>query len=474
MSNAGEIIIRIKALFTGKGAEQAQAAMEATKRKASEMGSSTQQSAQQGGAALNLMGAAGAAMSGSFDGLARASVELLGKIKSLNLSLLQLSLVAAALTALVKVFQMFRDSAQAAADKLSQLKFDIFAQQVKRSADEFDRLTAAMNRQAATADAQLAYNAALIDAHKRESLALNELAKQRELAAEGDESRKAGIEQKYARSAQAITAGFEDKKTADERKRLEAMTEEISARIDELEKRKVELTGKAETAQDQAALEEHRARQRTGAVNTITSLGFADPEPYKKRAAEAKKAAEELTAEADKADAAVLELQTKLRDVMRQINLTDVGKQATGAERAAASATVDTQAADAARKREEEQTRAREEADKKKFEVYDASAAATEANQKFNDATAQGAVVEAGVSSAQDTLMKAREVYNADAADGSVSEQSAQQLNAAKQKMDEAIAAQKIYHESVGRFLDQMKRASDQAAEKVNNMRDTI
>lgn len=469
-----EIIIRIKALFQGKGAEQAQAAMEATKRKASEMGSSTQQSAQQGGAALNLMGAAGAAMSGSFDGLARASVELLGKIKSLNLSLLQLSLVAAALTALVKVFQMFRDSAQAAADKLSQLKFDIFAEQVKRSADEFDRLTAAMNRQAATADAQLAYNASLIDAHKREALALNELAKQRELAAEGDENRKAGIEQKYARSAQAITAGFEDQKTADERKRLEAMTEEISARIDELEKRKVELSGKAEMARGQVIANEAYAKDESGFIAQVETLGAADPEKYKKRAAEAKKAAEELTAEADKADTAVLELQAKLRDVMRQINLTDVAKQATTVEREAASATVDTQAADAARKREEELTRAREEADKKKFETYDASAEAEAARQKYEAANAQGAAVGQQVEGATSAFLGARQAYNEDAADGSVGEQTARQLQEARSKLEEALQAQKIYHEAVGKYLDGMKRSAEQAAEKVNNMRDTI
>ena len=129
-----EILIKIKAIFSGKGAEEAQAAMQATKAKAQEMGAATRQVGQEGGAALNIMGAAGAAMSGNFEGVARAAVELLGKIKALNMSLLQLSLFAAALTGIVKVISMFRDAAAKASDALEKTRFDVFAQQVKLSA----------------------------------------------------------------------------------------------------------------------------------------------------------------------------------------------------------------------------------------------------------------------------------------------------------------------------------------------------
>ena len=78
--------------------------------------------------------------------------------------------------------------------------------------DAFNQLMAATDRQAAGADAQLAYQNALIDAHKREALALNEVSKQRALAEADTEDARGVVEQKFARTAQAITAGFDDKR----------------------------------------------------------------------------------------------------------------------------------------------------------------------------------------------------------------------------------------------------------------------
>ena len=164
-------------------------------------------------------------------------------------------------------------------------------------------------------------------------------------------------------------------------------------------------------------------------------------------------------------------MQTQLRDVMRQINLTDVNKQATGAERAAEAATVDTAQTDLYRKREAERVAA----DAKRAEGSDAGVAAMEAQRQYNEAVAKGAEVDAQVSGARGNLMGAREAYNADAADdGNVSEENARKLEDARKKMAEATAAQAQYHEAVGRFMEAMKRQAETAAEKANNLRDTI
>jgi hypothetical protein len=106
--NEQELTIKINTLANTIGLEKTSAALEGMAVKAQAAGNATtktgqqvSQAGQKGADGLNIMSIATAAMQGNLQGAANAAVPLLEKSKALNMSMTQLSLAGALLSAVV-------------------------------------------------------------------------------------------------------------------------------------------------------------------------------------------------------------------------------------------------------------------------------------------------------------------------------------------------------------------------------------
>jgi chemotaxis protein histidine kinase CheA len=143
------------------------------------------------------MGTAAAAANGNISGVAEGVVRLTGKIKLLGMSMMQLSLVAATLTLLVKLFQAIAERADAMAAGLRQIKSDNVTAAFDRITKSYDDMTEAAERAAKSRNAMFEVDEQEIEAIHRKELAQIEYNKQVELGSAKTPEEKANIEAKY-------------------------------------------------------------------------------------------------------------------------------------------------------------------------------------------------------------------------------------------------------------------------------------
>lgn len=185
-----DLIIRIRAQFDGKPIADASKSV-------GDLGKNAKAAGQSGEQAMNLMSTASAAANGNFSGVAEGVVRLTGKIKLLGMSMMQLSLVAATLTLLVKLFQAIAERADAMAAGLRQIKSDNVTNAIDQIKKSYDSMTEAAERATKSRNAMFEVDAQEIEAIHKKELAQIEYNKQVELGSAKTPEEKANIEAKY-------------------------------------------------------------------------------------------------------------------------------------------------------------------------------------------------------------------------------------------------------------------------------------
>lgn len=217
---AADVLVKIRTFFDRKGATEATDALKQTAATAKQTGQQVDQAGKSGADGLNVMSAATAAMNGNFAGAATALVPLITKIKALGVTLTQLSVAGAVLTGLIKLLGYIRESARAAEEALLKVRTTNIEKELTNIAEAYDKWTAASKRSGEVRDAEYEKTQKTIDSLKREALALNELAKQRELSSVTDETLRKNIDEKYSTRAAGISSQYDEQSSSAETQNL--------------------------------------------------------------------------------------------------------------------------------------------------------------------------------------------------------------------------------------------------------------
>jgi hypothetical protein len=254
MNAVKELLMRIRSTYDGTGTTAAAKAVGTdlanANTKASETakktGKDVADAGKRGADGLNVMSLATAAMQGNFQAAASAAVPLLEKSKAVGLSMTQLSLAGAALSAVVAGLRAISEWAAAAAQRVANIQMDNFTKKVRDSAEAYEKLVESMRNMSAVKDATLAFNNSMVDSYTRQALAINELNKQRELASTADETKRREIEAKYADKAASISGMSVAQKEAQDRARSLEREEELEKGIEVSKERQKELMKEAQ------------------------------------------------------------------------------------------------------------------------------------------------------------------------------------------------------------------------------------
>lgn len=268
---AAEVLIKIRTFFEGSGSQQADASLQKTAAQAKKTGQEISQSGQKGSDGLNMMSVATAAMQGNMQAAANAAVPLLEKSKAAGLSLTQLSLAGAGLSAVIAGLKAMSEWADAAAQRVASIQMGNLTNQLNASAAAYEKLLDTMAKAEAQKDATLAYNNSMIDSYTRQALAVNKLNKEKELSLTTDDSKRRDIEAKYASQAEAITGMSDTQKEANEKARSLEREATIEKRLQAAANRRSELIGEASDALKQGQNSSMTARDKLGFWSALFS-----------------------------------------------------------------------------------------------------------------------------------------------------------------------------------------------------------
>ena len=327
MGLGADILMKIRTMFDSKPIDEA-------KKKTEDLGKTTAAAGKDASGGMNVMAAATAIMTGNINGAIAAIAPMIEKLKVLKLSLTQLTLVGAAIGALVALFKSMKDRAEAAAQAMAGIKNDNLRNEINSTAEAYDKLKQSMDDATAKGDAMLEYNQAMIDANKRLSLSLNDISKQRELnSAKTDDERRL-IENKYKGKSDEISGMSErEKENASLQRSIEAENE-INRKLQEAEDRKREAVAQAESASKSAQNASATGRGKIGWFSALAGL-----DRYSKWDGIAKDAGastDKAITEFGEADADVKRLQDQKEALRRNREIAQKNRDAADRERTAA------------------------------------------------------------------------------------------------------------------------------------------
>lgn len=254
---AAEILLKIRSTFESKPIDEA-------KKKTEEMGKTSEKAGQDAASGMNVMAAATALMQGNVNGAIGAIAPLIEKLKVLKLSLTQLTLAGALIGTLVAAFKSFRETMDNAAQRMAGIKMDNLRNEITATAEAYDKLKASQEAATAKGDALLDHNQAMIEANKRLSLSLNEIAKQRELSSAKTDDERRTIENRYKANAEQITGvSDQDKENAAMQRSIEKENE-LDAKLKAAEARKQEANNQARESLKQTQRYTNTARKGIG------------------------------------------------------------------------------------------------------------------------------------------------------------------------------------------------------------------
>jgi len=187
------------------------------------------------GEGLNPLGAVTAALNGNFAAMGRHLVMLAQKMKLLHMTMMQFTLYAALVMALVKAVQTLREHFRAAneAANLHELEGSKAAlDEMKQSAADFAKEMENARKRGADAQKVFEDNAKAINAMAR---AQNEFNKAQELALATTEEERAAIERKYQASDRADKAEADRQIRENRRKALEEERDRLTRELAESE-----------------------------------------------------------------------------------------------------------------------------------------------------------------------------------------------------------------------------------------------
>lgn len=427
MSVLSDIVLRIRSTFEKKPVEEATVAIDDLGKKSKDAGTS-------GAEGMDMMGTATAAMSGNLTGVATGVAQLASKVKLLGASMMQLSLVAAVLTMLVKLFQAISDRAEKMAEGLRSIKSGNVEAAIGRISKSYDDMREASDRANTSRDKLFDVNAQELEAIKNLELAQIELNKQKELGAAKTDEERAAIESKYKALAMEKSKTFDAGAADRQRELLQAKAATSNKEADAAEQAAAEITEQVRRRQQQTSYAAGMASKKAskkgswGDALTLGSLSRGQ-EGYQAEAETGRAAVGKGLADIDKLQKTAADLREAAAIYTKQAETVVVNKQATDTGYQAAS----TAAATDDRMRSERDANRRER-ERIQQEIEAKSAAAA----RYQEST-EGAVGSAKnradneqreYGAARDVAMKARGTKGYDKV-----------LAAAKKERDEANAA---------------------------------
>jgi hypothetical protein len=261
MANDISLIMRIRSLFEGKGHQEAKREVEALGKKAKEAGNS-------GADGMNVMSAATAAMQGNLSGAATAISSLIGRVKLLGMSMMQLSLVAAVITSLIKLFQALAERADQMAANLRAIQSGNVTAAVERITQSYARMREETERAQKSRDKLFDVNMQELEAIKKLELAQINLNKQKELGAAATDKERAAIESKYKAAEMDRAKTFDDAASGFQRDLLGAKSGEASRQADRDRDQIDELMEQLRRRQQQTSYAQGIATQRQQFLGT--------------------------------------------------------------------------------------------------------------------------------------------------------------------------------------------------------------
>lgn len=343
---AAEVLIKIRTFFEGSGSQQADASLKKTEAQAAKTGQQVSQAGQKGADGLNVMSVATAAMQGNFQAAANAAVPLLEKTKAVGLSMTQLSLAGALLSAVVAGLRAMSEWADAAAQRIAKIQMDNLTNKVNASAAAYDKLLESMQKASAQNDATLAYNNAMVDAYTRQALALNELAKQRELATTTDEFTRQDIEARYSAKGAVISGMADTQKEAMDRQRSAEKEAELLRQLDESKNRERELIAEAQALSSQTQNASSTARDSIGFMGFLLGGKKAKFDSYQGMAAQGSASTQEAIDKAKAETSRREQLELDRIELLRMRNVSGLNSSTGSFSRSAADMAADTSKSD--------------------------------------------------------------------------------------------------------------------------------
>jgi hypothetical protein len=219
MNGIRELIIRIRAAFNRKEVDDASQAVES-------LGQTGKAAGEQGASGMNAMSAASAAMSGNLQGTISAVTSLAGGVKALGMSMMQLSLVAAVLTGLVKLFEAISERAEQAAANIRNIQAGNVQAAIERITEAYAKMREETERAQGSRDKLFDVNMQELRSIQQLELAQIELNKQRELSTATTDQERAAIESKYKTMQREREAHFDTAAAGFERELLLAKANE--------------------------------------------------------------------------------------------------------------------------------------------------------------------------------------------------------------------------------------------------------
>lgn len=258
MSALSDIIIRIRSTFDRKPVDEAAKSVET-------VGVSGKEAGQSGADGFNAMSTAAAAATGNIQGMVGGLAQALSRVKALGMSMMQLSLVAAVLTSLVKLFQALAERADQTAAGLRAIQAGNVEAAVARITASYAKMREETERAQGSRDKLFDVNMQELESVKNLALAQIELNKQRELGTAKTDAERAAIEAKYkaqamdrAKVSDDAAAGFQREllgaKAAESEAQAERDQQEIADLMQQLSRRQQQTS----YAQGQASRKAHQ------------------------------------------------------------------------------------------------------------------------------------------------------------------------------------------------------------------------
>ena len=395
---------------TGPGVESAKATVEEGAKAAAK---STDKVAKDFKAGFSPMSAITAALSGNFQALGQQMAGLVTRLKGVHMSMMQFSLYAALVMALVKAVSSLVDHFDKAAQRTEKINLDNAATTLETMKKDSADFAASMERARKETDAIFEAQNREVSSLEALTKAYNEFAKAQELALAKTDKERKDIETRYksteAHNAREISA--EQRRL--EREKLDEDIKRMKEELVEAEGSKDEYMAQAEDAVRRASSAGNKAKGGIGFWNWWKTNGDVLRDGNLGNSERWNDTADRALAEAKKADERIADLKLKIEDAEDRRAALDVKEETA-------------QLADAAQLQTELNEAWAEVDEEEKKEIEEIKEKAIEAAEEVKSAQL------AAAKAVQDTRMR-------DLREATAAETAAQQrLAAAKQAVDRA------------------------------------
>jgi len=374
----------------------------------------------------------------------------------------RIPLVGALISAVVMAFKSFRDAAEQAALRIAGIKMDNLTNEVNKSAEAYDKLKQSMQDTVAKGDAMLQHDQAMIDANKRLSLSLLDIAKQRELSNAKDEDERRVIENKYKGKVDEVNAkGDQDKANTAMQRSIEKENQ-LNDQIKAAEERAQEAARQAEESLRQANRYSKTAKKSIGFGSFLIG-GKGTFDAYSAEANKAMGVSDQSAKEYEEAQADIKKLQDEIEAGKREREVLRTNMAAASREKTASSMATTREGSDiqtdianksarSAKQQEIEEAKRRLKEAEERFGVEESSAKRNVDIQKREASAADSVRESYRKKGDKKGLAGATETYLREKAEAEAAQKSAEDI------VQDAVRTIKRMKQSIENMEEQMKR----------------